>query len=449
MPMNFKPLLIIPPIALGVLGLVWMTQPEEVSPEPLEEARLAVRALTVSEEPLMLTATGYGRVEAVRSWSAVSQAEGRVIATFPNLAVGTVVEAGDLLIQVDPTDHEIAIAKTEANIAAAEATLAELDRKEENTRRLLEVEQRILEVAEAEFNRVQALSESGTVPSARFDAAQKTLLNQENAIINLTNTLALYPTQRASAEATFAVRQAELAEARRGLENTAITAPYRGRVSSKSVEAGQFVRLGNELLALDAIDTAEVVGAFQPRALGNLLRAAVGPHLRDVTEIDATLVIEYMAQVGISAFVEMDFAGTPARYPALPNRFRGSIDSETGSLGIAVRVDDPLVINAPQGSPPLEFGSFVSVVLEATPDTAVISIPRAILQQDDSGQPFVYTADPDDRLAMTAVAPGPVAGDRILIMDGLNDGDRVLLSAPRPSVPGVALEVIDAGETGR
>lgn len=410
---------------------------------------MAVRALTVTEEPLLLSATGYGRVEAVRSWSAVSQAEGRVVETLPNLAVGTVVEAGDLLVQIDPTDYEISIAKTEANIAAANASLAELDRQEENTRRLLEVEQRVFAVAQAEYDRVESLLESGTVTSASFDTAQKSLLNQENAVINLTNTLELYPTQRATAQATLEVRESELAEAQRGLRNTTIVAPFRGRISNKAVETGQFVRLGNELLALEAIDEAEVVGAFQPRALGNLMRAAVGPELQNLTEVDATRVIEYMRQANVAAYVVLDFGGSLARYPAEANRFRGSIDSETGTLGIAVRVDDPLVANAREDAPPLEFGSFVSVVLEAMPQRNVVSIPRSILRQDDQGSPYVYAVDAQDRLALVPVVPGPIAGDRILIVEGLRAGDRVLLSTPRPAVAGVALNVIETGETGQ
>lgn len=243
------------------------------------------------------------------------------------------------------------------------------------------------------------------------------------------------------------MRQAELAEAQRGLANTTITAPFRGRVSEETIETGQFVRVGDALLTLDAIDVAEVVGAFQPQSFGSLMRAAVGPQLANVGEIDATRVIEYMEQGNVAAFLELDFAGNIARYPAKPQRFRGSVDDETGTFGIAVRVTDPLVSKPQQRTPPLEFGSFVSVVLEAKPDAGMISVPRAILQHDDAGQPFVYTAIADDRLAMTPVTVGAVAGDHVIIDAGLEAGDRVLLSTPRPSVPGLALEVISADGT--
>ena len=203
------------------------------------------------------------------------------------------------------------------------------------------------------------------------------------------------------------------------------------------------------MLTLDAIDVAEVIGAFQPQSFGSLMRAAVGSQLADVNEIDATRVIEYMEQGNVEAFLELDFGGNLARYPAEPQRFRGSIDDETGTLGIAVRVADPLVSKPGQNTPPLEFGSFVTVVLEVKPDTGLISVPRAILQQDDTGQPFIYTATQDDTLALTPVTVGPIAGDRVIIAAGLEDGDRVLLSTPRPSVPGLPLEIINVGETNK
>jgi len=37
--MNLKPLLIIPPIALGILGFMWMTQPKDTVSTVPEEAK--------------------------------------------------------------------------------------------------------------------------------------------------------------------------------------------------------------------------------------------------------------------------------------------------------------------------------------------------------------------------------------------------------------------------
>lgn len=447
--MNLRPLLLLPPIALGVAGYIWMTQPDETTAaSTAQEQRLAVRVMTVRQEQLTVSAEGYGRVEPVRSWSAVSQVDGRVTDVFGDLAEGTLVEDGVTLIQVDQTDYDLAIRKSTANIAAAEATLLELERQEANSQSLLEVEERILDVAQAEYDRVSNLVERGTSTAAALDTAQKTLLAQETSVTNLNNTLALYPAQRASAEATLAVRQAELAEAQRGLANTTIVAPYHGRVSDKSVQVGQFIRTGEQLLTIDAVDQFEVVGLFQPNSLGSVIEVALGGRFEGVAEVDVSRLIEYLNAADIEASVVMEFAGEQARFPAELVRFRGSIDNETGTVGFAVRVDDPLIAAADRNRPPLQIGTFVTVVLESRPSEALIAIPRAAVHQNDAGQPFVYTVDAETRLAITPIVPTAVSGDTILVAEGLVDGDLLVLSMPRPPIEGLALTPIPvAGES--
>lgn len=443
--MNLKSLLLLPPVALGVAGYLWLTAPQESPVDRQSAAPQTVRVLTVHAAPMSVMATGYGRVTPLRTWTAVSQVEGRAITVAANLEVGDVVAAGDVLVEVDQTDYALAVAKAEANIAAAEATLSELEGQEAASQRLLESEMRILAVAQAEFERIERLFQNGTASAATFDTQQKNLLNQENAVLSLQNTLSLYPAQRASAEATLAVRRAELAEAQRNLENTRIVAPFRGRVSQEAVEAGQFVRVGNELVALEGIAEAEVIGEFQPQAFAAVAQAALGPRFAGMSEVDATQITTFLTEAGVNAYVEIDIAQSSIRYPARLTRFRGSIDEATGTIGIVVRVEDPLVVNAQDRRPPLEFNSFVSVVLETEPRDAVISLPRAALRQDDSGAPYVYVADNQDALAIRPVVPGPISGDHVILRNGLESGTRVLLSTPRPSVEGMPLAIVDDG----
>lgn len=152
----------------------------------------------VEAGPLDVTATGYGRVGAVRNWTAVSQVAGRVIAGPDDLSEGALVDEGTVVLQIDPTDHELAAQESLANIAAAEA---KLDGMEENAQRLLDLKQDFLEVAQAEYDRVKGLVERGSNAASALDTAQKPPLAHENAVAPITNTLALFPAQRASVEA--------------------------------------------------------------------------------------------------------------------------------------------------------------------------------------------------------------------------------------------------------
>ena len=284
--MNLKPLLVLPPLALGVAGFMWMTNGQDTPQQTREEARLAVRVMTVEAGALPLSATGYGRVAAMHSWTAVSQVDGRILELVSDLAEGTLVDEDTLLVQIDKTDFDLAIQKSRANIAAAEAALIQLEREEENSRRVLALEENIRIVAQAEFDRVRDLVDRGTSTAAALDTVRKALLAQENAVTQLNNTLDLYPAQRASAEATLAVRQAELAEAERALDNTTLSAPFRGRVAEANVEVGQFVRTGEVLLSLDAIDAVEVVASFQPQVLASVVQTSLGQTIAETTQID-------------------------------------------------------------------------------------------------------------------------------------------------------------------
>lgn len=447
--MNLKPLLVLPPLVLGVAGFMWMTKGQDAPQQTREEARLAVRVMTVEEGALPLSATGYGKVAAMHSWTAVSQVDGRILELVSDLAEGTLVDEDTLLVQIDKTDFDLAIQKSRANIAAAEAALIQLEREEENSRRVLALEENIRIVAQAEFDRVRDLVDRGTSTAAALDTVRKALLAQENAVTQLNNTLDLYPAQRASAEATLAVRQAELAEAERALDNTTLSAPFRGRVAEANVEVGQFVRTGEVLLSLDAIDAVEVVASFQPQVLASVVQTSLGQTIAETTQIDSTRVVELFRQSGITASVRLDLAGAQARYPADIIRFRGTIDSETGTIGIAVRVDDPFLAGGPARRPPLSVGGFVSVVLETTSPDDAIAVPRAAVHQGDDGTPFVYVADAEDRLAITPVVLGPVADENVLVRDGLVSGDRLILSAPRPPIVGMALSPVDVDGDAR
>ncbi|MGH1355305.1 MAG: efflux RND transporter periplasmic adaptor subunit [Thalassovita sp.] len=438
--MNLRPLLIVPPLALGVLGFLWMTQDQGGEAAPRPEAELAVRVEQVTPRDLTPEAVGYGRVEAVHNWSAISEVQGRIVTIADGLAEGRIVEENELLIAVDKTDYILTADKAEANILAAHARLAELDRQEKNTQASIAMEQRVLEVTQSEHARIKDLVARGTGTQSALDAQEKTLLKQEQAVANLENTMALYPSQRKSAEATLAVRQFEFAEAKRALAKSEIRAPLRGRVVAVSVEAGQFIRVGESLLTVEGSEAAEIVAEIQPTEFRKVVISTVADDGGIASLSDTSQVIDVLEKLGVRAEVRMNIPGVDAAWPAKITRMRGSLDSTTGTLGLVVEVAQPTTIGGPvQGRPPLTVGAFVSVIFTGPAQPETISVPRDALRYDDAGQSYVYIADTDNRLRTRLVSVGAVHGDRILVQTGLEPGDLVLLSDPRPPVPGLRL----------
>ena len=438
--MNWRQLLIIPPLLAGIALFLWMGREDRGGQEAApREAVLAVRVAEVASTPFRPSVNGYGRVAATSSWSAISQVQGRAVEVNPELSPGWILDEGDLLVAIDPRDYEIALAKAETARDSARASLRELDATEANTRKTLELEQRIEAFLQTEFDRQSNLLGRGSVAQSVVDQATRTLLAQQKVVLELENRLNLMPVQREIHETSLATRRAEIEEAERNLQRTRIVAPLTGRVSRKSVSHGQFVRAGDNLLTIESIDTAEILAEFRPQTLNNFFRLLFGDDLPDlVVGEDPKEAFEIVAGLDLVVTVHSTINDRFV-WPARLTRFSGRADEQTGAIGIVVQVDDPGIPDPATRRPPLVNGSFVEVRLSAPEPASSIRIDRNALRTDPDGADFVFLVDGDSRLARRDVVVGPVAGDQVVVLAGLAEGDRVVLSDPQPAVYGMLL----------
>ena len=175
---HLKKLLIVPPLALAILGfLALQRQPASVAQESGEVA-VPVRVLELSAEPFAAEISGFGRAEAARSWSGVAEVQGRLTEYSDAIQVGALVSAGETVFAIDPRDFEIAVAQAEANVLSAEASLAELSVSEANQNAQLQAERNILDLLQSDRDRTAALVENGTLSQSALDDDNRTLLSQ-------------------------------------------------------------------------------------------------------------------------------------------------------------------------------------------------------------------------------------------------------------------------------
>lgn len=443
-----KRFLIIPPIAIAVAIFIWMTSQEAPELTPPPEASVAVRSQTIEPVSYAITASGFGRAEAVRSWSAVAQVEGRLVSLSDDVTVGTVVSAGDLLFEIDPRDYEIALAQAEAARASAQADLQELEVNAVNTESSLEVEREILEVLGSELERLETLVSRGGVAQSDLDSTTRSYLSQQKVVVDLEAQLDLFGPQRIAAEASLASAEADIESAQRDLDATTIVAPFAGRVVSSDVVEDEYIRVGDTLLSLDDIVASEVEGAFQIGQIGNLIDSVPSSiTLAALSRSGSMDAFSAVSNVGLSAAVRLSSGGDIFEWPATLVRSNGSIDSQTGAIGLVVEVKDPTRVDPATRRPPLTNGVFVEVVLTAPEVRDAILIPRSALRQSAQGAPeFVYVIDANSRLARKDVVSGSIVGNDVAITSGLEIGDRVVLSDPKPAILGLLLEPVDVTE---
>ena len=71
----------------------------------------------------MLSVESQGTVEPRTSSLLTSEVSGRVLKVSPQFVVGGVFKAGDVLLELDPTDYQVALKRAEANLLSMNAQL--------------------------------------------------------------------------------------------------------------------------------------------------------------------------------------------------------------------------------------------------------------------------------------------------------------------------------------
>ncbi len=265
------------------------------------------------------------------------------------------VHMGDILVQLDPKDYEVAQQRAQADLAEAEAAaqaaqtnvpvvhISTSDQLETAQAALAaalkDVDAARARVREAEANhrktvtdleRMQMLVQKDEVSRQRYDAAvtgeaasraalesaqanvaaAESRVQQARAALQTAQTapqqVAMTRSRYSSAQANVLLKKAAVQQAELNLQYTTIRAPANGIVSKRSVEVGQVIAAGQPLVALVNLDNLYVTANFKETQLKNM---RVGQEAR--IELDA-----YDRE--LRGHVESFGGATGARFSLLP-----------------------------------------------------------------------------------------------------------------------------------
>jgi multidrug efflux pump subunit AcrA (membrane-fusion protein) len=208
------------PIGIVVSGLVLFVmlslEPDQATlPAAAPQAiRTRVTELRVRDYPVVITT--HGVVQPHNAVTLSVQISGQIAHLSPSFETGSYFSEGEVLVEVDPRDYQIALAVAEARQLGTQSAL-----------------------------QLAALNHERNLKLAQDKLISDTVADQSAA------TLA-----QASAEVDSA--RAQVDRARQDLERTRIRAPFPGRVRQRTVGLGQIVGPGMPLGAAFAVDFAEV-----------------------------------------------------------------------------------------------------------------------------------------------------------------------------------------------
>jgi membrane fusion protein (multidrug efflux system) len=275
------------------------------------------------------------------------------------------VKAGQVLARIDDRDFRAALDQTRADVAAADASVLNLDSQ-------IALQQAEIAQAAAQVSATRAARAFANQDAARYrelagtgdgsvQRAQQTgalraqtgaeLQRDQAGLIAAARKVAVLQTARRQAEAQAdrarAVRhQAELNES-----YTTITAPLDGTVGARTLRVGQFVASGTDLMAVVPLHAAYVVANFKETQV-----AGVHPGQ------SVRLVVDGLSSLRIAAHVDSVSPASGLEFALLPP------DNATGNFTkIVQRIPVKIVLDHAPDASLLRAGMSVEPTIDTKP----------------------------------------------------------------------------------
>jgi multidrug efflux system membrane fusion protein len=204
-----------------------------------------------------------GQTRAMRQVDVRSETSGRVISE--PLRKGTMIEAGQLLCEIDIGTREISLAEAQARLADARSRIPETEaRVPEAEARQAEALAR-LEEARINANAADKLSEGGFASETRVVNAKAAVSSAEAAVKAAEAGLKSASAGMETVQASIQSAQAAVAAAAREIERLTIRAPFAGVLESDTAELGSLLQPGSLCATVVQLNPIKVEG-FAPEA---------------------------------------------------------------------------------------------------------------------------------------------------------------------------------------
>jgi RND family efflux transporter MFP subunit len=312
-----------------------------------------VRILTIGDGRAGRSLAYSGQIRAGETAELGFEVAGRII-ELP-VTEGQQVKKGDLLARLNPADFQALLDQADANYRQAQTT----------------------------FERYEEIVERGAVSRQELDLRRR----------------------------NYEVAQAELATARKALDDTRLIAPFAGEIGRRLVDNFVNVQAKEGVVILQDLTKLEIVVTIPEQDW-----AKADPNL---DKEERTAMIRPM--VSVSMIPDREF---PARIKEVAT----VADPVTRTFEVIAEMDNPPDVSILPG---MTANVTISVPEGGTAvrPAAAFSIPVNAVLADAQGNSTVWKVDTDTMTVSRAqVQLGDMAGSQVRVLSGLNPGDRIATS---------------------
>ena len=372
--------LVILVVGLGVASYLKNSVPRTQKRPPVKLSP-TVLIQTVKPSGYQIIVTAMGTVIPAQEMVLKPRVSGEIIDIHPEFTEGGFLKKDMKIIQIDPQDYELALARKRSAVTDAEYAL--------------KLELGHQEVAKREWE----------------------LLNQGKQAQELEKELALRQPHLNKARAGLSAAEAELRAAMLDLERTHITVPFNAIVRSKSVDLGSQVTPQEPL--------AELVGTDAYRIQVSL-------------PVDRLEWIDVPVKAGNSGSKARIIYGQDHECSGKVIRLMGDLATEGRMARILVEVTDPLGLKtSQQDRAPLLIGEYVRAKILGHKLDGVFQIPRTALRDNSN----IWIIKENQTLEIRKVYPVWRDADVVLLKDDLKPGEQLIVSDLAAPVEGMTVRV--------
>jgi RND family efflux transporter MFP subunit len=313
------------------------------------------------------------------------QVSGLVMAMSPDVIPGGIVSKGQTLLGIDESDYRLALQQRQSDVSKA-----------------------ILKLELERGNQIIARQE--------YDMLGDEVLNRDKALM-------LREPQLAEAKASLEAVQAAVSRAELDLNRCQILSPFNAVVRSKQVDLGTRVSPGSSLVSLAGTDEYWIEASVPVSKLQWI----------DVPSGQG----DSGSQVKI---IDRDAWGPGVFREGVVIRLLSDIEPDGLMARLLVSIQDPMALKPENlGKPRLLLGSKVDVEISGDILESVIPLERDWLRDGD----YVWVLSEDNRLKIQAVTISFPGEEQVCVVEGLVDGDRVVLTDIAAPLEGMPLVLLD------
>lgn len=408
-------------LILLVVGLIlyrgWALTQKKAEPPKNRRVEIPVQVSPVVARPITYAITLTGDIAPLMQVDLFPKISGYLERIHVNL--GDPVRQGQTIAQIDRTDYLQKVREAEARVAQAMASLAEIETGT-RTEELRQAEEAVrgaqsrYENARLHRERMGSLYQRQVISKKEWDVAEMEFTVAEAQLASSREHLKLLregarEEVRRAAQARLKETEAILAQERIRLQHTQMIAPFSGEISRKFVDAGALVSPSTPMVTLIHTETLKVVA--------NILE-------KDIPLVKTAL----KAKITTESFPGKVFEGRITRISS-------ALEPATRTLQTEIEI--------PNGERLLKPSMFAKIELVLSQKPRALVLPQQAVVEE-RGTRLIYIIK-ENQAFRREIVTGIEQSPYVEILEGVSEGDRVVVRGQDALRDGSAVRVIEGG----